>query len=204
MADKKPTAKQQGETQKNLKDLPNNIQYRRFALPLKTHSQASMFITVKFGEDEIAIFNPQCRIVNLVQSLKEKCKCEPDACIDLMDEAGKLMNFSEQEHSPEFASGCLRERSTYILVRVTKMEGSEANKYESLLQNLGRRHPDLADRLQKLSNPQAKEKDKERHRKISVPKKASPVKEMSTAPFAKQKTVTTGKKTASSTTPKPS
>ncbi|XP_043924623.1 uncharacterized protein C22orf15 homolog isoform X2 [Protopterus annectens] len=134
-----------------------------------------MFITVKFG-----------------------------ACIDLMDEAGNLMNFGEQENSPEFASGCLRERSTYILVRVTKTEGSETNRYESLLQNLGRRHPDLADRLQKLSNPQVKEKDKERQRKISVTKKASPVKEMSTAPSARQKTITAGKKTAPNTTPKPS
>ncbi|MGH0151986.1 UNVERIFIED_CONTAM: hypothetical protein FKN15_026072 [Acipenser sinensis] len=39
-------------------------------------------------------------------------------CIDLLDESGALMNLSERENSPDFASSFLKERHKYILLKV--------------------------------------------------------------------------------------
>ncbi|XP_069071289.1 uncharacterized protein C22orf15 homolog isoform X3 [Pleurodeles waltl] len=77
-------------------------------------------------------------------------------------------------------SKCLKEKSK---CRSDGGEGQEPTRYESLLDNLGRRHPELAERLQKLSNPQLKEKSPV-HRKPRPPKElpvASPTKPKSIA-----------------------
>lgn len=42
----------------------------------------------------------------------------PVVCIDLLDESGALMNLSERENSPDFASSFLKERHRYILLKV--------------------------------------------------------------------------------------
>ncbi|XP_035196859.1 uncharacterized protein C22orf15 homolog [Oxyura jamaicensis] len=98
----------------------------------------------------------------------------PPDCIDLVDEAGALMNLSKVENpASEFASKYLRERQRYILVRVVREQSTEATCIESLLQNLGKHHPDLADRLQKLS---ANTPMREQWRKGSLQRRAQPKK----------------------------
>uniref|UniRef100_A0A8C3F581 Uncharacterized protein n=1 Tax=Chrysemys picta bellii TaxID=8478 RepID=A0A8C3F581_CHRPI len=82
---------------------------------------------------------------NLTAHLKKKCQCRPEDCIDLLDESGTLMNLSEVESpASELASKYLQERQCYILIRVIRGEGSESTYYESLLENLGKHHPELA------------------------------------------------------------
>ncbi|XP_069071285.1 uncharacterized protein C22orf15 homolog isoform X1 [Pleurodeles waltl] len=133
--------------------------------------------------NEQVLLNLNCKIINLSKCLKEKSKCRSDASIDLLDENGILANLSEMEHSPEYASNYLHERGRYVLVKIIRGEGQEPTRYESLLDNLGRRHPELAERLQKLSNPQLKEKSPV-HRKPRPPKElpvASPTKPKSIA-----------------------
>ncbi|XP_075753968.1 uncharacterized protein C22orf15 homolog isoform X2 [Pelodiscus sinensis] len=111
-----------------------------------------MFITVSYGADCHEIVNVQCRVLSLTAHLKRKCQCRPEDCVDLLDESGTLMNLSQVE-SPgsELARKYLQERQHYILIRVVRGENSEPTCYESLLENLEEHHPELAERLQKLS-----------------------------------------------------
>ncbi|XP_069817230.1 uncharacterized protein C22orf15 homolog [Dendropsophus ebraccatus] len=117
-----------------------------------------MFITVKFGADEHILLNPNCKVVNLAESLRDKCHCGPEVAIDLLDESGNLINLSDLEGSQDIATNYLKERQSYVLVKIIRGEGSEQARYESLLENLWKRHPELAERLQKLSNPHVREK----------------------------------------------
>ncbi|XP_009891538.1 PREDICTED: uncharacterized protein C22orf15 homolog [Charadrius vociferus] len=111
-----------------------------------------MFITVRYGANCQETVNLQCRVLILTAHLKRKCQCRPEDCIDLLDETGTLMNLSKAENpASEFASKYLQERKCYILIRVIRGESFEATCYESLLENLGKHYPDLADRLQQLS-----------------------------------------------------
>lgn len=148
-----------------------------------------MFLTVKFGANEQVLLNLNCKIINLSKCLKEKSKCGSDASIDLLDENGILANLSEMENSPEYASNYLHERGRYVLVKITR-EGQEPTRYESLLDNLGRRHPELAERLQKLSNPQLKEKS-------PVHRRPRPSKETPVASPTKAKSVAHSKRSSS-------
>nr|XP_047919958.1 uncharacterized protein C22orf15 homolog isoform X2 [Anser cygnoides] len=104
-----------------------------------------MFITVRYGANCQELVNLQCRVLILTAHLKRKCQCATEDCIDLVDEAGALMNLNKVENpASEFASKYLRERQRYILVRVTREQSTEATCYEPLLENLGKHHPDLA------------------------------------------------------------
>ncbi|XP_030074908.1 uncharacterized protein C22orf15 homolog isoform X2 [Microcaecilia unicolor] len=102
-----------------------------------------MFITVKFGDS-----------------------------IDLLDESGALLNLSEMERSSESARNYVQERQQYILLKIIRGDGSEPIRYQSLLEKLEQSHPLLAERLEKLSNPQLKEKAR-----TSMQKKLRPLKE---------------------------
>ncbi|XP_010279943.1 PREDICTED: uncharacterized protein C22orf15 homolog [Phaethon lepturus] len=111
-----------------------------------------MFVTVRYGANCQEMVNLQCRVLILTAHLKRKCQCRSEDHIDLLDEAGTLMNLSKVENAAsEFTSKYLREREHYILIRVVRGESSEATCYESLLENLGKHYPNLADRLQQLS-----------------------------------------------------
>ncbi|XP_074869141.1 uncharacterized protein C22orf15 homolog [Carettochelys insculpta] len=118
-----------------------------------------MFMTVSYGADCQEIVNLHCRVLSLITHLKQKCQCRPEDCIDLLDESGTLMNLSQVESpASELASKYLQERQHYILIRVIRGEGSEPTYYESLLENLGTYHPELAERLWRLSaHPQRKD-----------------------------------------------
>ncbi|KAG8580903.1 hypothetical protein GDO81_007471 [Engystomops pustulosus] len=92
-----------------------------------------MFITVKFGVDDHILLNPNCKIINLAESLRDRCQCGPEVAIDLLDESGNLINLSDVEGSQDIATNYLKERQSYILVKIIQ-------------------------RLQKLSNPHVKDK----------------------------------------------
>ncbi|XP_067406045.1 uncharacterized protein C22orf15 homolog [Emydura macquarii macquarii] len=134
-----------------------------------------MFITVRYGANCQEIVNLRCQVLSLTAHLKKKCQCRPEDCIDLLDESGTLMNLNEVEDpASELASKYLQERQHYILIRVIRGEGSESIHYESLLENLGKHRPELAERLQKLSaHPQLKDNT----RRSSMQRKFRPLKE---------------------------
>ncbi|XP_073415305.1 uncharacterized protein C22orf15 homolog isoform X1 [Dendrobates tinctorius] len=144
-----------------------------------------MFITVKFGADHQILLNPNCKSINLTESLRERCQCGPEVAIDLLDESGNLINLSDFEGSQDNATNYLKERQTYILVKIIRGEGSEPARYESLLENLWKRYPELAERLQKLSNPHARDKLRNSvHKKIRTSKEtpfSSPTKTRATS-----------------------
>ncbi|XP_073485291.1 uncharacterized protein C22orf15 homolog isoform X3 [Aquarana catesbeiana] len=99
-------------------------------------------------------------MVNLSEVLREKCQCGSEVSIDLLDESGTLINLNDLEGSQEVATNHLKERQCYILVKIIRGEGAEHARYESMLENLWKRHPELAERLQKLSNPNVRDKSR--------------------------------------------
>ncbi|XP_035291921.1 uncharacterized protein C22orf15 isoform X2 [Anguilla anguilla] len=123
-----------------------------------------MFVTVQFGE-----------------------------CVDLVDKTGELVNLSDREQSAERANYLLRERHTYVLIRVTRGDGTEGHKYEPLLKDLGKNYPELADLLKKLSNPQ-KERDKR-----SLSRRGWPQRDTSTNQSSRSKRAASPKKSGAVT-----
>ncbi|XP_041956183.1 uncharacterized protein LOC121714975 isoform X1 [Alosa sapidissima] len=119
-----------------------------------------MFITVLHGEGRADLFNLDCRIMNFIHSLKERCQVDPQDHVDLINKCGELMGLPESEQSVESACTLLRERQTYILMLANgSSEGAEVQRYVPLLADVDRMHPELADVVRKLSNP-SKENDK--------------------------------------------
>ncbi|CAI9554530.1 unnamed protein product, partial [Staurois parvus] len=94
--------------------------------------------------DHQILLNPNCKLVNLAEVLREKCQCGSEVSIDLLDESGTLINLSDLEGSQEVATNHLKERQCYILVKIIR-EGAEQARYESMLENLSKRHPELAE-----------------------------------------------------------
>ncbi|KAM9330850.1 uncharacterized protein C22orf15 homolog [Gastrophryne carolinensis] len=142
-----------------------------------------MFVTVKYGADNQIILNPNCKVINLAEVLREKCQCGNEVLLDLLDESGNLVNLCELEGSQDVATNYLKERQCYILVKIIRGDGSEPARYESLLENLWKCHPELAERLQKLSNPHVREKGRN-----AIGKKPRSFKETSSASPAKPRT----------------
>ncbi|XP_009862230.2 uncharacterized protein LOC104266815 [Ciona intestinalis] len=83
-----------------------------------------MFITVRFGNNQEEIFNPNCQVIHLIDAIKRKCVVNLDQWIDLTDESGLLINISSQRDD-ETALDILPVKQTYILVekRVAMAEG---------------------------------------------------------------------------------
>ena len=54
----------------------------------KRGQSIKMFITVRFGNDNQEIFNPDCRIVNLINDIRNKCRIDEKQIVDLTDETG--------------------------------------------------------------------------------------------------------------------
>ncbi|XP_071378161.1 uncharacterized protein C22orf15 [Centroberyx affinis] len=119
-----------------------------------------MFVTVLFGDSRMELFNLNCKLINFIHSLKERCGLDVKDCVDLMDSSGTVMNLEEKQHSVDLASSLLGERQHYVLLRVCRGDNNEGQKYVSLLNNLSQSHPELTDMLRKISNP-----DRERERK---------------------------------------
>merc|ERR1712228_353143 len=85
----------------------------------------------------------------------EKCFCQDGIILDLVDEQGNVSNISDKDNLGEYASQFLEGRRNYVLIRVTKSANVDItpNKYESLLQNIEKLYPDLAERLERMSRP---------------------------------------------------
>ncbi|XP_070303079.1 uncharacterized protein C22orf15-like [Salvelinus sp. IW2-2015] len=118
-----------------------------------------MFVTVQFGEAQTELFNLNCRMINFIHSLKERCDLDPQDCVDLMDRTGELVNLSDKEESMEQASSLMKKRHSYVLIRICKGDRTEGQKYVPLLNDLDKSHPELVEVLKKLSNP-CKERDR--------------------------------------------
>ncbi|XP_036418707.1 uncharacterized protein LOC118802311 isoform X2 [Colossoma macropomum] len=124
-----------------------------------------MFVTVILGEGRVEIFNLNCRIVNFVHCLKERCNLDPQGGLDLMNRTGELMNLTESEHSTDLLSTLLRDRQSYILICI---EGNEDLHYSTIHDgDIGNSNAELEEIFRKLSNPSKK------HTKKGPPKKGS-------------------------------
>ncbi|KAJ8414722.1 hypothetical protein AAFF_G00022450 [Aldrovandia affinis] len=152
-----------------------------------------MFVTVQFGEGQSEIFNTNCRIINFIHCLKQRCNLDPEECVDLVDKTGELANLTDREQSVERASCLLRDRQIYILIRVIRGDGIEGHKYEPLLRDLGKNHPELAELLRKLSNPQ-----RERDRR-SLSRKGWQQRDANTNHTSRSKRAATPKKSSGAT-----
>ncbi|KAK7146166.1 hypothetical protein R3I93_013799 [Phoxinus phoxinus] len=102
-----------------------------------------MFITVIFGEGREEILNLNCNIINFIHCIKEKCNLDPQETVDLMDRTGELVNLTERAQSTDLVCSLLKERESYIPLRVSRGEGSEGPKY-SAVYDFGTSYPELA------------------------------------------------------------
>lgn len=49
----------------------------------------NMFITIYYGDQKSLLFNPSCSVINLLNSIKERCGYgDTDRVLDLTDETG--------------------------------------------------------------------------------------------------------------------
>ncbi|KAJ8044599.1 hypothetical protein HOLleu_07384 [Holothuria leucospilota] len=85
-----------------------------------------VFITVRFGDDQSALFNPNCRNVNLLRDIKRKCDCNLDDTFDLSDESGEVANL--WSHPEDNGKNFLTERGNFILVRVEREDEGDDDK----------------------------------------------------------------------------
>ncbi|XP_020491988.1 uncharacterized protein C22orf15 [Labrus bergylta] len=120
-----------------------------------------MFVTILFADSKMEMFNLNCKLINFIHHLKERCSLDFREIVDLLDSSGKVMNLEEKQHSLSRASSVLVEREFYVLLRFCRDPGSGGQKYKSLLNDFSQSHPELTELLRKLSNP-----DKEPDRKV--------------------------------------
>ncbi|MEQ2301352.1 hypothetical protein AMECASPLE_034974 [Ameca splendens] len=105
--------------------------------------------------------NLNCKLVNFIHHLKERCGLDFKDYVELMDSGGRVMNLELLQHSVAPASSVLAERQRYVLLRVCKAdEESGGCKYVSLLNNT-KSHPEFTELLKKVLNS-----SKESERKI--------------------------------------
>ncbi|KAM5132055.1 uncharacterized protein CXorf65 homolog [Mantella aurantiaca] len=86
-----------------------------------------MFITVLYGDNEEILFNINCRVKLLLESIKSNCHCDSEGkpgaqYVDLADESGQVKNLLENQQ--RYANEVLGERETCVLLAVTKQQDS--------------------------------------------------------------------------------
>ncbi|KYO38996.1 hypothetical protein Y1Q_0022586 [Alligator mississippiensis] len=108
-----------------------------------------MFITVLFGavENEQALFNINCKVQPLLESMKHCCGCESEGEIELADESGQVKNLLQNQHG--YASELLHERELCVLLSVARSDGSAEAVFTPLLKHEGIINPKF---LAKLGN----------------------------------------------------
>ncbi|XP_073258344.1 uncharacterized protein C22orf15-like [Porites lutea] len=124
------------------------------------------FITVKFGDNEEELFNPNCVTVNLLDNLRRRCGCQKGVTLDLSDEDGDIKNL--HEFPTQYAHRFLKGREVFVLVKVEKGEGDQPTTYTALLNDLERSNPKLLARLETLSKSCSDAKPKSGQRKESM------------------------------------
>uniref|UniRef100_A0A2K6STB0 Chromosome 22 open reading frame 15 n=1 Tax=Saimiri boliviensis boliviensis TaxID=39432 RepID=A0A2K6STB0_SAIBB len=112
-----------------------------------------MFIKVMFGAGSFVLVNTSCRLVNLTAHLRQKAGLLPDVTLALLAEDGNLVSLEDLKEAasgaPTMGSSLLKERATYVLVRISSKvaqegEGMAPTRYESLLEKLDDQYPELA------------------------------------------------------------
>ncbi|XP_063411938.1 uncharacterized protein CXorf65 homolog [Mytilus edulis] len=86
------------------------------------------FITVKYGDSQEDIFNPNCRTFNLLRCIQRRCKCNDE--VELSDESGNIKFLRECPN--RYASEMLTDRESLVLLRVEKKD-SHGEIYVPLL-----------------------------------------------------------------------
>ncbi|XP_073513416.1 uncharacterized protein [Phyllobates terribilis] len=92
---------------------------------------AEMFITVLYGESEETLFNINCKVQLLLESIKNLCHYENEGEIELADEGGQVKNL--QENQQRYASELLGERETCVLLAMTRSPDSSDVIFTPLL-----------------------------------------------------------------------
>ncbi|XP_072049670.1 uncharacterized protein CXorf65 homolog [Amphiura filiformis] len=90
-----------------------------------------MFITVKYGEKEEALFNPNCKTLLLLENIKLRCNCTDDVDVDLSDHEGNVKHLLEAP--ARYANEVLKGREAFVLVKVEKNDDSQKPNYVPLL-----------------------------------------------------------------------
>nr|XP_046242280.1 uncharacterized protein C22orf15 [Scatophagus argus] len=120
-----------------------------------------MYVTILFGDNKMEMLNLNCKLINFIHHLKQRCDLDFKECVDLMDSSGRVMNLDGKQQSLALTSSVLVEREYYVLLRVCRDDDTGGQKYVSLLNNFSQSHPELTELLRKLSD-----RDKERDRRI--------------------------------------
>ncbi|XP_078282947.1 uncharacterized protein CXorf65-like isoform X2 [Rhinoraja longicauda] len=92
-----------------------------------------MFITVLYGDNEHALFNPYCKTQLLLDCIKRNCHYETEVEIDLADENGEVKNLLLHQHS--YSSDILTGRGVYVLLGVNRPASPSKPRYTPLLNN---------------------------------------------------------------------
>ncbi|OCT72251.1 uncharacterized protein CXorf65-like isoform X1 [Xenopus laevis] len=90
-----------------------------------------MFITVLYGDNEEALFNINCKVQLLLESIKTCCHYDNEGDVELADQSGQVKNLLENPQ--RYASELLNERETCVLLSVTKLPGSTEATFTPLL-----------------------------------------------------------------------
>ncbi|XP_071958315.1 uncharacterized protein CXorf65 homolog [Antedon mediterranea] len=90
-----------------------------------------MFITVRYGEREEALFNPNCKTMLLLENIRHRCRLSEDVEVDLADPEGNVKHLIEA--SLRYANEVLKERETFVLIKVEKDDESRKPSYIPLL-----------------------------------------------------------------------
>ncbi|KAJ7392688.1 hypothetical protein OS493_010339 [Desmophyllum pertusum] len=109
-----------------------------------------MFITVRFGDGEESIFNPNCRTNILLEDIKRRCNCTKDVTVDLSDESGNLKYLAN--HPMSYATEILKERESFVLIRVEKKGETEGDSYTPMLNDLIIVTPEFLERLSRCES----------------------------------------------------
>ncbi|XP_072356773.1 uncharacterized protein CXorf65 homolog isoform X2 [Scyliorhinus torazame] len=104
-----------------------------------------MFVVLKYGDDESALLNIQCRIQVLLEYIRSQCRCSPEDEVDVCDLNGMVKHLTM--FPALYASEILTAREVLILVKVERAKGCEAPNYIPLLRNSLIINPDFLARL---------------------------------------------------------
>lgn len=90
-----------------------------------------MFITILYGDHKTLLFNPSCLVVNLLNSIKERCGYgDTDRVLDLTDETGLVLELPS--HKNECATKYLTLKGFYILVEKRTVTSHEPHDYNDM------------------------------------------------------------------------
>jgi len=134
-----------------------NKRLKDFALLEATTYIRMSFVTVKFSKDQSLLFNPNCKILVLLDDIKKRCKCPDNAIIEVSDTKGEIKHL--QEHLDDYATSLLKGRETLILLEIKTNEETKELRYVPLLKNVKKLYPGAYERLSKAKTSHPDNKD---------------------------------------------